>query len=74
MYTCSPISGYTGTGINATLLSNTTGWGNVGYTAYIDVSNYKVYEGCYSMYASENKLFVVGYTNSTSNPAAVFAQ
>lgn len=77
LYTCGPISGFYGTGINATSLSNTSasGWTNVGWTAYISAGSYNVYEGCYSMYAGANKVFVVGYvTNSTGSNAAVYVQ
>ncbi len=75
MYTCGPISGFYGTGINATALSNTSGWANIGYTSYISAGSYKVYQGCYSIYVGSNKVFVVGYvTNSTGSNAAVYTQ
>lgn len=76
LYACGPISGYTGTGINATSLSNPSGWQNVGYTYSLNVSGYNVYAGCYSMYASTNRVFVVGYVSNSAgnNDAAVFTQ
>jgi hypothetical protein len=77
IFTCGPISGFYGTGINSTPLSNTTasGWTNAGWTSYINAGSYKVYEGCYSMYAGANKVFVVGYVaTSTGSDAAVYTQ
>ena len=74
LYVCGGLSGLLGNGINSIALTSNNTWANIGYTGIIPYTGYNIYQGCYSLYAASNKVFVVGYVPNSGTSAAVYTQ